>query len=123
MCILTHTHTHTRMYTYIPQLVLDLLQKDLATAKAQKYNLMAEVESLAEHSRRVVRDAESQKAVCVCLCVSVSVYVCLCVFTCIHTGAAHGDTRAADGAGQLPARFGAGTPARFIAPGVKRDLK
>ena len=45
------------------QLVLDLLQKDLATAKAHNYNLMAEVESLAEHSRRVARDSEAQKLV------------------------------------------------------------
>ena len=45
------------------QLVLDLLQKDLATAKAHNYNLMAEVESLAEHSRRVARGSEAQKLV------------------------------------------------------------
>ena len=40
-----------------------------------------------------------------------------------HTGAAHGDTRATDGAEQMPAGIGAGTPARCLTPGVKRDLK
>ena len=43
------------------QLVLDLMHKDLAAAKAQNYNLQAEVASLAEHSRRMTQDSERQK--------------------------------------------------------------
>jgi hypothetical protein len=43
------------------QLVVDLLQKDLAAAKAQNHSLQAEVASLSEHSRRLAQDAEQQK--------------------------------------------------------------
>ena len=43
------------------QLVVDLLHKDLAAAKAQNYVLQAEVASLTEHSRRLVQDSEQHK--------------------------------------------------------------
>jgi hypothetical protein len=45
------------------QLVLDLMHKDLAAAKAQKYVLQAEVASLAEHCKRLTADAEKRKDV------------------------------------------------------------
>ena len=44
------------------ELVLDFMQKDLAAAKAQQYNLQADVAALSENNRRTQQEAERQKS-------------------------------------------------------------